>query len=160
MRNRTIVFAQSGVAKLADLRRIDLAITPACSAGGLLILKLRPRTCIGKRQIHKNRFAMDASGQYGQQSPGIVGHRSWRRDSRGVRSRSPRVRRERLAPRQTSVLGKAGAIQQSAYPSSPRKWHVRLALENSRINTGTTGIFFRVKAESHYQGFTQPPTYW
>src|SRR5438445_7143351 len=28
------------------------------------------------------------------------------------------------------------------------------------INTGNTGIFFRVKAESHYQGFTQPPTYW
>ena len=26
--------------------------------------------------------------------------------------------------------------------------------------TGNTGIFFRVKAESHYQGFTQPPTYW
>jgi len=60
----------------------------------------------------------------------------------------------------TSVLGKAGAIQQSAYPSSSGKWHVHLALENSRINTGNTGIFFRVKAESHYQGFTQPPTYW
>jgi len=159
LRNRTIVFAQSGVAKLADRRRIDLAITPACSAGGLLILKLRPRTCIGKRQIHENRFAIDANGKYGQQSPGTLGHRSRRRrDSRGVRSRSLRVRRERLVLRQTSVLGKAGAIQQSAYPSSPGKWHVHLALENSRINTGNTGIFFRVKAESHYQGFTQPPT--
>jgi len=98
-----VVFAQSGVAKLADRRRIDLAITPACSAGGLQILKLRPRTYLAS---------------------------------------------------------KAGAIQQSAYPSSPGKWHVHLALENSRINTGNTGIFFRVKAESHYQGFTQPPTQW
>ena len=50
------------------------------------------------------------------------------------------VWREKLAPRQTSVLGKACSIQQSAYPSSPGKWHVRLALKNSRINT-RTGIF-------------------
>jgi len=57
-------------------------------------------------------------------------------------------------------ITQACGIQQSAYPSSPGKWHMRLALENSRTNTGTTGIFFRVKAESHYQGFTQPPTYW
>src|SRR5882724_12397597 len=38
------------------------------------------------------------------------------------------------------------AIQQSAYPSSPGKWHVPLALENFAHYTGTTGIFFRVKA--------------
>jgi len=61
-------------------------------------------------------------------------------------------------PKQTSVFGKAGAIQQSVYPSSPGKWQVHLALENSRISTGNAGIFFRVKAESHYQGFTQAPT--
>src|SRR6266576_368270 len=105
--------------------------------GRLVNSQITPADMHWQRQIHENRFAMDASGEYGQQSPGTVEHRSRRRrDSRGVRNRSLRVRRERLAPRQTSVLGRAGAIQQSAYASSPGKWHVRLALENSRINTG------------------------
>jgi hypothetical protein len=30
----------------------------------------------------------------------------------------------------------------------------------ARSNSGTAGIFFRVKAKSHHQGFTQPPIYW
>ncbi len=93
--------------------------------------------------------------KYGQQSAGPVGRR---RDSREVRSAAYGGGEKGSLPKQTSVFGKAGAIQQSVYPSSPGKWQVHLALENSRISTGNAGIFFRVKAESHYQGFTQAPT--
>src|SRR5260370_17845031 len=39
---------------------------------------------------------------------------------------------EKTRSKTTSVLGKACAIQQRAYPSRPGKWHVHLASENSR----------------------------
>jgi len=73
LRNRTIVFAQSGVAKLADRRRIDLRHNTCMLGGRLANSQITPRTCIGKRQIHENRFAIDANGKYGQQSPAHSG---------------------------------------------------------------------------------------
>lgn len=127
----------------------------------MLVIKLRPRTRIGKRQIHENRFAMDTGGKYGQTISGRTARRlQRRRDCGGVCSHSPRVRREdslqdNLSPRQ-GMCNTAECVSLTSRQMACTFGVGKFA----RSNSGTTGIFFRVKAESHHQGFTQAPTYW
>jgi len=54
---------------------------------------------------------------------------------------------ERKTRSKTNLSPRQG-MSNTAESVSLKSWHVRLALENSRINTGTTGIFFSMKEES------------